>query len=89
MKQAMKYGNHSFSHPHVSNISYERNVEEIVKTSDAVKAITGEGTRLYRGPYGEYNDTVIRAARSANHVAIQWNIDSLDYRDLTRRANVE
>ena len=83
MKLGMRYGNHSFSHPHVANINYERNIEEIVKTSEAVKAITGEGTRLYRGPYGEYNDTVIRAARSANHVAIQWNIDSLDYRSLT------
>ena len=80
--------NHSHSHPHVSNLNHDRNVEEILKASEAVKAITGEGTRLYRPPYGEYNDTVIKASRSANHVPIQWNIDTLDYRGLTRRRNV-
>ena len=81
--------NHSDTHPHVSNLNHDRNVEEINNASERVRAITGEGTRLYRPPYGEYNDTVIKAARSANHVPIQWNIDSLDYRDLTRRRDVE
>lgn len=38
---------------------------------------------LYRGPYGEYNDTVIKSANEANHITIQWSIDSLDYKGLT------
>ena len=33
----------------------------------------------YRAPYGEYNNTVINAAKEGNHLAIQWNIDTLDY----------
>ena len=52
--------NHSDTHPHVSNLNHERNVEEIENASERVRAITGEGTRLYRPPYGEYNDTVIK-----------------------------
>ncbi|MCL2383839.1 MAG: polysaccharide deacetylase family protein [Oscillospiraceae bacterium] len=80
--------NHSDTHPHVSNLNHDRNVEEIQRASERVKAITGEGTRLYRPPYGEYNDTVIKAARTANHIAIQWSIDTLDYKSLTRRTNV-
>ena len=83
MRLVTRFGNHSDSHPHVSNLSYDKNVEEIERASERVKAITGEGTRLYRPPYGEYNDTVIRAARTANHIAIQWNIDTLDYTGLT------
>lgn len=75
--------NHSESHPHVNNLPYEKNVEQITKCSERVKQITGNPTTLYRGPYGEYNDTVIKAAKSLNMQVIQWNIDSLDYKGLT------
>ena len=30
---------------------------------DAIKEITGNPSTLYRGPYGEYNDTVIRSCK--------------------------
>ena len=75
--------NHSESHPHVNNLNYEKNIEQITKCSARVKQITGNPTTLYRGPYGEYNDTVLKAAEASNHITIQWNIDSLDYKGLT------
>ena len=71
--------NHSETHAHVNNLTYEKNVEEITKCSDRLKQITGVETSLYRGPYGEYNDTVVKAAEESDHIMIQWNIDTLDY----------
>lgn len=76
-------GNHSDTHPHVNNLSLEKNREEIQKCSQKIEQITGKKTTLYRGPYGEYNDTVIKAAKSQDHTAIQWNLDTLDYSGLT------
>ena len=61
----------------------EKNIEEIQACSEKVEQITGKKTSLYRGPYGEYNDTVIKAAKSQNHTAIQWSLDTLDYTGLT------
>lgn len=75
--------NHSESHAHVNNLNYDKNVEEITKCSDRIKTITGNITTLYRGPYGEYNNTVVKASQDNNHIMIQWNIDSLDYKGLT------
>lgn len=75
--------NHSESHAHVNNLNYEKNVEQIIKCSDRINKITGKPTTLYRGPYGEYNNTVIKAAEDNKHTMIQWNIDSLDYKGLT------
>lgn len=83
MMQGMKYGNHSDTHPHVNNLSYDKNIEQINSCSKKVEQITGNKTTLYRGPYGEYNDTVIKAARDTSHTTIQWSIDSLDYQSLT------
>jgi len=75
--------NHSESHAHVNNLSYEENVEQIIECSDIIQAITGNPTTLYRGPYGEYNDTVVKASNDSNHIMIQWSIDTLDYNGLT------
>ena len=82
-------GNHSDTHPHVNNLSLEKNIEQIQNCSNKIEQITGKKTTLYRGPYGEYNDTVIKAAKSQNHLAIQWNLDTLDYTRTNRRRNVE
>ena len=38
---------------------------------------------LYRGPYGEYNDVVLKAAKNQQHETIQWSLDTLDYKGLT------
>ena len=82
-------GNHSDTHSHVNKMSYEKNRKEIIECSNKIKEITGKSTSLYRGPYGEYNDTVIKAARSEKQEVIQWNIDTLDYKGLTGKEMVE
>ena len=74
---------HSDTHPHVNNLSYEKNIEEIEKSNDKIEKITGERTKIYRAPYGEYNDTVIKAATENGYYTIQWNLDTLDYTGMT------
>lgn len=74
--------NHSDNHKHVNTLSYEDNVKEILNCSNKIKAITGKETTLYRGPYGEYNNSVIKAANDNAHQMIQWSIDTLDYNGL-------
>ena len=75
--------NHSDGHKHVNDLSLEDNEKEITICSDKIKKITGKSTTLYRGPYGEYNNTVIQAAENQKHVTIQWSLDTLDYKGIT------
>ena len=81
--QSKKYGSHSDTHPHVNNLSYEKNIEEIEKSNDKIEKVTGSRTKLYRSPYGEYNNTVIKAATDKKYYTIQWSLDTLDYTGLT------
>lgn len=74
---------HSDTHPHVNNLNFEKNIEEIEKSNDKIEKITGKRTNIYRAPYGEYNDTVIKAAQDKGYHTIQWNLDTLDYTGLT------
>lgn len=75
--------NHSYSHPHVNKLSKDENIEQIKKCSELIKQITGKPSTLYRGPYGEYNNSIIEATKEMKHKAIQWSIDTLDYKALT------
>jgi len=74
---------HSDTHPHVNNLTYEENINEIEKSNDKIEKITGHRTNIYRTPYGEYNNTVIKAANDSGYYTIQWNLDTLDYTGLT------
>lgn len=74
---------HSDTHPHVNNLSYEENIQEIEKSNDKIEKIIGKRTKIYRAPYGEYNQTVIKAAQDKGYYTIQWNLDTLDYTGIT------
>lgn len=76
-------GSHSNTHPHVNNLNYEDNIKEIELSNDKIEKLTGKRTNLYRAPYGEYNNTVIKAATDKNYYTIQWSLDTLDYTGLT------
>ncbi len=76
-------GTHSDTHPHVNNLSYEENIKQLENSNDKIEKITGNRTNLYRTPYGEYNQTVIKAAQDKGYHTIQWSLDTLDYTGLT------
>ena len=74
-------GNHSENHKQMSQLSPEESRQEIVKPHEKVKSLTGYEMNLFRPPYGDYNNTVIRTAYSSGYYPIQWNVDSLDWKD--------
>lgn len=76
-------GNHSNTHPHVNQMTLEKNEEQIRECANKIENLTGKRSTLYRGPYGEYNDIVITSANNQNHKTIQWSLDTLDYKGLT------
>lgn len=76
-------GNHSATHPHMSQQTAAQIREELRKTSDLVQSITGQPTTLFRPPYGEYNDTVVRVSREEGYECVQWNVDSLDWKNIS------
>ena len=82
-EEGHEIANHSDTHKHVNNLSYEDNVKEINLANEKIKNITGEENKLYRAPYGEYNNTVIKAAKENGYIPIQWNLDTLDYTGIT------
>ena len=74
-------GNHSATHPDMTTISKEKQKEQILEVHNAVKELTGYEMELFRPPYGAYNNDVIRTCYELNYYPVQWDVDSLDWRD--------
>ncbi len=74
--------NHSDSHPHMSKLSREQMRQEIESCNDRIEAITGVRPTLFRAPYGEYCDGLIEVLGDLGMYCIQWDVDSLDWKDL-------
>ena len=84
-------GNHSDSHAHFTQISDSKIRAELDSCSDKIEALTGTRPTLFRPPYGDYNSKVITVVRDEGYEAVQWSIDSLDWKnrgvaDLVKRA---
>ena len=75
--------NHSDTHPHMSQLAADGILQEANRASDKIEKITGIRPDLLRVPYGDYNDTVIKTLRSGGYQVIQWDVDSLDWKDLS------
>lgn len=77
-EEGHEIGNHSNTHPHGSQISLEQNKNEIMEVHNKIKDLVGYEMNLYRPPFGEYNDTVLQAAKELDYHTIQWDIEVLE-----------
>ena len=75
--------NHSSSHAHFSSLTSAEITADISACNDKIEAVTGVRPTLFRCPYGEYDDHVIRAVNSLGMTAVQWDVDSLDWKGLS------
>ena len=74
---------HSDDHAHFAKLSAEQITANINTSNDKIEKVTGVRPTLFRCPYGEYNDTVISTINGMDMNVIQWDVDSLDWKDLS------
>ncbi len=81
-KRGHDVGNHSTTHPNMTGLSQEKMAEEINITGEKIEELIGRAPTLFRPPFGDYNDSVIRTCRENGYYVIQWDVDSLDWKEL-------
>lgn len=80
-KRGHDIGNHSDTHPHMTQMSSSDMVSQIQSCNDKVKELTGKAPTLFRAPYGDYNNDVVKSVNGCNMYCVQWDVDSLDWKD--------
>ena len=76
--EVMSHSNH---HDHYNSLSTQQIIDDVTASNERISAVTGVTPTLIRCPYGEYDDHVIAAIRSMGMEPIQWDVDSLDWKD--------
>lgn len=82
LEEGHSVGNHTYDHPSMFFRSKNFQWEEIRRTRDCIQKITGKKPELFRPPYGYFDFTTLKAAKSSGHQVVMWTIDSLDFKNL-------
>lgn len=75
-------GNHTWTHPHMPELSREEAHGQLQRTSDAIAAATGRPPSLYRPPYIDTTEELNRwIENDLGMQVIAASVDSLDWQD--------
>ena len=80
VQKGMEYGSHTQDHKNLTKLSQtEANEQIYIPYHDLYDGQYGFGYKMkvFRPPYGAFNDTVASAANGL--IAVLWNVDSLDW----------
>ena len=83
VQRGHELGTHSKTHPYMSKLTEGQVLDELNSSVKAIEEITGVKPTLFRPPYGDYNNTLIDTASRLGLYTIQWDVDSLDWKNLT------
>ena len=75
----MWIGNHSWSHPHLTQLSSAQMATEISQTQQAIQQVTGSAPQLFRPPYGETNASLKSVEAQYGLTEVLWSVDSQDW----------
>ena len=73
-----EFGQHSYSHPHMTQLTEQKMVEELRTTQEIIKNLTGRTAAFFRPPFGEYNDLLLQTVRKLGMTTIEYEVISGD-----------
>ena len=79
----LEIGSHSNTHQHMPKLSDVQLDLDLTASKAAISDITGKEVKVFRAPFGDYSDRMMEACKRADLKVIQWDVDSLDWKDLS------
>lgn len=76
-------GIHSNTHPDMTKLSRKEIQTELQENIKLIENLTGFRPKLFRPPYGYYNNTLIDVCDDLGLSCIEWSVDSLDWKGLS------
>ena len=81
--RGFEIGMHSSTHPDMTKLNSEKQELELTQNRDIIYSVTGIKAKLFRPPFGAYNNALISTCEKLDIVPIQWSVDSLDWKGLS------
>lgn len=81
-ENGFEIGNHSNTHPDFTKLNKEQMRLELETCINLIRKIIDVDIKLFRSPFGAYNNTSIEVAQSLGMLTVQWDVDSLDWKGI-------
>lgn len=85
----MWVANHSYTHPHMTQLSQSQMDSEISRTQQAIASAGGGTPKLFRPPYGETNATLRSVEAKYGLTEVIWDVDTQDWNNASTDAIVQ
>jgi peptidoglycan/xylan/chitin deacetylase (PgdA/CDA1 family) len=72
-------GNHTWSHPLLTQLRRARIRSEMERTSDVIQEAYGERPQWFRAPYGAWNRAAFQLGAELGMEPLAWTVDTLDW----------
>lgn len=76
-------GIHSMTHPDMRSLSRSEIKQELSNNMKMIEELTNYTPKLFRPPYGYYNNDLIEVCDELGLSCIEWSVDSLDWKGLS------
>ncbi|MFD0588198.1 polysaccharide deacetylase family protein [Paenibacillus sp. GCM10027627] len=76
-EEGHEIGNHTFSHPELSELTAEQLKKEILDTEAAIELITKNRSRLFRPTYGVFRNCLLDQVENLGYKVVLWSRDML------------
>lgn len=76
-RRGHEIGSHSENHLHMNSLSGSKIENELKSVEKKLEIITGKKPVLFRPPFGEYNDNLIKTCNNLDYYVIQWDVEPL------------
>jgi len=73
----------------MSSLSIEDMVKELKGAEEVIEKITGTKPTVFRPPFGAYSNRLIETCEANGYYVIQWDVDSLDWKEITSEQIVD
>lgn len=81
--RGFEIGIHSNTHPDMTKLNKKQIRKELEININKIVEITGVRPKLFRPPYGYYNNNLIDICDELGLSCIEWSVDSLDWKGLS------
>ena len=72
-------GTHTQNHARLGSKTAAEQSQEILSAADRITRITGHAVKLFRPPYGSFDETTLKILHAERMLMVLWNVDTKDY----------
>ncbi|EFV75778.1 polysaccharide deacetylase family protein [Cytobacillus pseudoceanisediminis] len=80
IEEGHQIGTHSSKHSNYVNLSPNEQVQDLSSSKTKIESIIGQEVKLFRPPFGQYNEHTIAAAKQLGLSTIMWRISAMDWK---------